>query len=149
MSWGQITAPPSPATKPTFTCGSAILACSAAKLMSQDSAMVAPRPMAGPLILAMRACGTSTSALIIRLPSLLRGDEAAQVPVAVAIELFQHQQALVIVADLVLIGNADAAVQLDALAADEAPGRAQHHLGRRHRQLPRARCAVQMRHAAV
>src|ERR1700730_4630785 len=43
MSWGQISAPPSPATRPAMTCGSPILAWSAAMIMSQSSATVAPR----------------------------------------------------------------------------------------------------------
>jgi len=67
-SAGQITAPPSPAGRPNFTWGSAILACSAAIVMSQNSAIVAPRPMAAPLTLAMIGFGQSRMAWTSFLP---------------------------------------------------------------------------------
>ena len=43
---GQIAAPPSPATIPTLTWGSPMVAVSAMKMTSQRSAIDAPRPMA-------------------------------------------------------------------------------------------------------
>ena len=58
-SSGHSTAPPSPATSPTWTCVSANTASSAAMTMSQNRAMVAPRPMAYPCTTQMIGCGTS------------------------------------------------------------------------------------------
>ena len=46
---GQITTPPSPATRPTRTWGSPIRAVSAMNIVSQSRATEAPRPMAWPL----------------------------------------------------------------------------------------------------
>src|SRR5437868_14722799 len=45
--------------------------------------------------------------------------DAAQMKVAVAIGVFNHGQALEVVADLGLLRHADAAVELDRLPADE------------------------------
>ena len=56
----------------------------------------------------------------------------------------EHRQALEVVAADVLVGDADAAVQLDALLADEAHALAQLHLGlatARAAAAPRARRA--------
>ena len=52
ISSGQITAPPSPATRPTLTWRSPMRARSEATTTSQSRAMVAPRPTAAPLTIA-------------------------------------------------------------------------------------------------
>ena len=68
-SSGQIAAPPSPATSPTWTCGSRMIASSAMTITSQSSAIDAPRPTAGPFN--AHTIGTSTSSMsqTICLPS--------------------------------------------------------------------------------
>ena len=53
-----MTAPPSPAAKPTFTCGSPIFTVGAAKMTSHNRAIVAPSPTAAPLSFAMIGFGT-------------------------------------------------------------------------------------------
>ena len=56
---GQATAPPSPATRPTFTCVSAMNALSAMSTMSQLTATLQPRPTAGPLTAAINGLWNS------------------------------------------------------------------------------------------
>ena len=58
--------------------------------------------------------------------------------IGVAEHRVDHGDALEIVADLVLHGHADAAVELDRLLADEAAGAADLHLRRRYRLAPLA-----------
>ena len=53
MSIGHSTAPPSPQTIPARTCGSPIRASSAMYTMSQNSASVAPMPIASPFTAAI------------------------------------------------------------------------------------------------
>ena len=65
-------APPSPATRPAFTWGSASRASSAMNVMSQKSAMVAPRPMASPLMAAMIGWGTASWARTIAADPIIR-----------------------------------------------------------------------------
>ncbi len=52
-SIGHSTGPPSPATMPAFTCGSPMRAPSAMYTTSQNSASVAPSPIAWPLMAAI------------------------------------------------------------------------------------------------
>ncbi len=69
MSCGQITAPPSPATSPTLTCGSPMTAVSAATMTSHSSAIVAPSPAAAPFRRQMIGFSISSSDETMRLAS--------------------------------------------------------------------------------
>ena len=62
MSSGQVTAPPSPATRPMLTCGSDMNALSAMYTTSQLTATLQPRPTAAPLTAAMTGLGNSAIA---------------------------------------------------------------------------------------
>ena len=61
---GQMAVPPSPATIATLTCGSAMVAVSAIMIPSHSSAIVAPKPTAGPLMAATSGISMSTRSQI-------------------------------------------------------------------------------------
>ena len=60
MSSGQMTQPPSPATRPMLTWVSPMRAVSAMKVVSQRRATEAPNPAAGPLMAAMSGASQLT-----------------------------------------------------------------------------------------
>ena len=68
--------------------------------------------------------------VLLRATDPAHAGERREVIVGVAEHAFDHRQALEVVADLVLHGHADAAVQLDRLLADKLAGAADLHLGR-------------------
>ena len=77
-NWGHNRAPPSPAVRPTLTCVSAIFAVSTMTVMSEYNAMLAPMPMAWPLMRAM--IGLSQSSMSIAATSRCFRQDAPERP---------------------------------------------------------------------
>ena len=73
---GQNAAPPSPATSPTATCGSARYADSDISRMSHNSATLQPNPTAGPLTAAMIGSGKRSISSMICEPSRMLSSRA-------------------------------------------------------------------------
>ena len=69
MSSGQNAAPPSPATRPTETCGSARYAVSDISTMSHSTAMLQPSPTAAPFTAAITGSGKRSISSMIWAPS--------------------------------------------------------------------------------
>src|ERR1019366_10178111 len=102
MSRGQSTAPPSAATRPTPTCGSAMKAGSAMSTRSHMMATLHPRPTAGPLRAATKG-KVAAKQLVGQRPGFTHPVEA--------------------VLELVAVGE----VGDVASAAEGGPGSGQHH----------------------